>query len=94
LTGPFVFRCVLFRLRFEHSYDFKRPRIHDHDFTVDEEELISAPIGIDRDDFSGKRVEAHCSWDSRTDRDREVDIRRWLDVLLGDRRADGGALLC
>ncbi len=83
---------VVLPLCVEHRDDFQCPRIHDNDLIVDEEKFISAPIGIDRHDFRGERMEANGSWNPCTDRHRKVDVRRRLDGLLGDRCANRCAL--
>src|SRR5258707_5157445 len=46
-------------LRLEDSHDLEGPRIDHDDLAVDEDELISTPLRIDRHNFPRKRVEPH-----------------------------------
>src|SRR5882757_10577042 len=61
--------------------DLERPRVHHDDLVVDEEELISTPFRIDRDDFRRQRMESDVPRNVGADRNREVDIGHRAYVL-------------
>jgi hypothetical protein len=77
----------------EDCHDLERPRVDHDDLVADEEVLISTPAGIDLHEFAKHRIEMNGAWHPGADRDREVDVRRRLHVLLLDDGADRGALL-
>src|SRR5258707_10248264 len=79
-------------LSLEDSHDLEGPRIDHDDLAVDEDELISTPLRIDRHDFPRKRVEPDVARHAGADRDREVDVGERLNVLLPDYRGDPGPL--
>src|SRR6266436_149016 len=80
-------------LGLENSHDLEGPRIDHDDLVVDEDELTSTPFRVDRHDFPRKRVESHVARNAGADRDREVNVRERLNVLLPDHGCDLGALL-
>ena len=66
----------------EDGDDFQRARIHHHDLVAHHEELVAAPIRIDRHDLGRQRMEVDLARHARADRDREVDVGLRLDVVI------------
>src|SRR5882757_8278873 len=77
----------------QNRHDLVGVRIDDHDLLLDQDKLISSPFRIDRDDSLRQGLEGHVARNAGADRDREVHIRLWLNVLLLDHAGDLGALL-
>src|SRR4029077_12010062 len=77
----------------KYRHDLKRPRIHHHDLVANQEELVAAPIRIDRHDFLRKRMEADLAGNSGTDRNREVHVVDRGHMLVPDHGRDSRALL-
>src|SRR6201999_246240 len=66
----------------------------DDDLAIDLDELITAPLRIDRHDFRRNRIEVNAlTRHAGADADREVHVLDRLDMLAADHARDLGALL-
>src|SRR4051812_8028283 len=56
-SRPFRVKTKARRLRFQNGHDGVAARIDDDDFIADQDEIVAAPLGVDRDHFGRQRIE-------------------------------------
>src|SRR5258708_6053626 len=74
------------RLTFDDVNDLVCVRAKNDVLAPHEDELVSTPFRIDFHDTRRQRMIADAGRDSRTDRETEVHVCNFLDLLLLDRR--------
>ena len=70
-----------------------RLRVDDDDLVTNQDKLISPPMWLNLHELRRHRIEVNVIRHPATNRDREVDVRFRLHVLLPDDGSDRGALL-